>query len=156
MIFTRSFSDSQLLLNYTAKMTTTGPMSLEICLQLCASHGFDVSTGYAGAEFGSQCFCGKTLSSTALPEPDADCEAMKCPRFESYVFVSSSCLQTARHVALFVCFVWTCCSSWLYTCAAQQLQRGLWWLSSYFGTSNTLCLFKRDSTVCHPNRLNTP
>ena len=44
-------------------------MKQEACIQFCTAKGY----GIAGVEFGSECFCGLTVGSSAVAKPATDC-----------------------------------------------------------------------------------
>lgn len=54
--------------------TSTTSMTVELCVNTCLGKGY----GYAGVEYGSECYCSNVLPATA-PMPDTDCAVMLCP-----------------------------------------------------------------------------
>ena len=56
-------------------VTSTTLMTAEYCVAACSGKGY----AYAGLEYGSQCFCGETLSTGSSMVPDGQCQVMLCP-----------------------------------------------------------------------------
>lgn len=50
-------------------------MTVEMCIGVCAAKG----TPLAALEYGEQCFCGSSISSSSSVVADSQCEALLCP-----------------------------------------------------------------------------
>jgi hypothetical protein len=54
--------------------TDTNAMTVESCTAFCKANL--PTGGYAGVEYASQCYCGATLSQTAVVEPASSCDML--------------------------------------------------------------------------------
>jgi hypothetical protein len=50
-------------------------MTVDLCVQTCVGKGYV----YAGVEYGSQCFCGNSISADSTVVADSQCQVMLCP-----------------------------------------------------------------------------
>ncbi|OAG11608.1 heme peroxidase [Paraphaeosphaeria sporulosa] len=66
---------SRALLGYSYSAAN---MSVEYCAQLC-----DGAT-YFGVEYGSECYCGATLQSSSVPQPESDCSMLCAGNSSTY------------------------------------------------------------------------
>lgn len=57
------------------QVTSTSSMTVEMCVGACEAKGY----AFAGVEYGSQCFCGNSISSQSTAVADSQCEVMLCP-----------------------------------------------------------------------------
>ncbi len=65
------------LLNHSA-IKSDAQLTRARCAEACCADGF--AGGFAGIEFGDECYCSHELNIPAAPaEPAADCARMKCP-----------------------------------------------------------------------------
>ena len=56
-------------------VTSTAAMTVEMCTGACSAKGYAI----AGIEYGSQCFCGDSISTSSSVVADSQCEVMLCP-----------------------------------------------------------------------------
>lgn len=56
-------------------LTSTSSMTVEMCVGACEAKGYAL----AGVEYGSQCFCGNSISAQSSRVADSQCEVMLCP-----------------------------------------------------------------------------
>jgi hypothetical protein len=56
-------------------VTSTSSMTVEMCVGACSTKGYVL----AALEYGSQCFCGNSISPLSSVVADSQCEVMFCP-----------------------------------------------------------------------------
>jgi hypothetical protein len=56
-------------------LTSTSSMTVEMCVGACQTNGYAL----AGVEYGSQCFCGNSISPLSSVVADSQCQVMLCP-----------------------------------------------------------------------------
>jgi hypothetical protein len=59
----------------TYEVTSSTSMTVEFCVDACQAKGYAL----AGIEYGSQCFCGNSISAESSQVADNQCEVMLCP-----------------------------------------------------------------------------
>ncbi|KAJ3069113.1 hypothetical protein HDU98_007813 [Podochytrium sp. JEL0797] len=68
--FQNCYLDNANTRTLASQVWNVSPFTISACVAKCAASGFT----YAGAEFGSQCFCGSGLNSSALVVESSHCE----------------------------------------------------------------------------------
>lgn len=59
----------------TLGLTNTTGMTVEMCIGVCDAKGKPL----AALEFGSQCFCGSSISTSSEVVDDSQCQSLLCP-----------------------------------------------------------------------------